>query len=74
MITSETARNTLNFILFQIGWFAPVAGPFAYWPASKLGDVSLPDLPLSLAALALRWLLVFPLLLFARKSLYPELT
>ncbi|HEA51074.1 MAG TPA: DUF2878 domain-containing protein, partial [Marinobacter antarcticus] len=28
----------------------------------------------SLIALGLGWLVVFPLLLFARKSLYPELT
>jgi hypothetical protein len=35
--------------------------------------VELPDLALSLGALALGWLVVFPLLLFIRKSLYPEL-
>lgn len=52
---------------------APVAGPFAYWSASKLGAVDLPDLTLSLAALAVGWLVVFPFLLFLRKSLYPEL-
>lgn len=52
---------------------APVAGPFAYWSASKLGAVEMPDLTLSLAALALGWLVVFPLLLYIRKTLYPEL-
>lgn len=52
---------------------APVAGPFAYWSASKLGAVEIPDLTLSLAALALGWLVVFPLLLYIRKTLYPEL-
>jgi hypothetical protein len=52
---------------------APVAGPFAYWSASKLGAVAMPDLALSLAALALGWLVVFPLLLYIRKNLYPEL-
>lgn len=52
---------------------APVAGPFAYWSASKLGAVQMPDLTLSLAALALGWLVVFPLLLYIRKTLYPEL-
>lgn len=52
---------------------APVAGPFAYWSASKLGTVSLPDLPVSLLALACGWLIIFPLLLFIRRFLYPEL-
>ena len=52
---------------------APMAGPFAYWSASKLGAVTLPELVPSLLALALGWLVVFPLLLFLRKSLYPEL-
>lgn len=53
--------------------FAPVAGPFAYWSASKLGVVTLPDLSLSLAAMAVGWLVLFPLLLFIRNSLYSEL-
>ncbi|WP_372985339.1 DUF2878 domain-containing protein [Marinobacter sp.] len=52
---------------------APIAGPFAYWSASKLGAVSLPDQTLSLLALAAGWLVVFPLLLFVRRYLYPEL-
>jgi len=52
---------------------APIAGPFAYWSASKLGAVELPDPGLSLVALALGWLVVFPLLLFVRNSLYTEL-
>jgi hypothetical protein len=72
--------TTLSHSLSWIGsrpWLpfvcAPVAGPFAYWSASKLGAVEMPDLTLSLAALALGWLVVFPLLLFIRKTLYPEL-
>ncbi|MBC7183909.1 MAG: DUF2878 domain-containing protein, partial [Marinobacter sp.] len=52
---------------------APIAGPFAYWSASKLGAVQLPELAPSLIALGFGWLVIFPLLLFARKSLYPEL-
>lgn len=62
-----SARPWLPFVC------APVAGPFAYWSASRLGAVEMPDLTLSLAALALGWLLVFPLLLYIRKTLYPEL-
>lgn len=72
--------TTLSHSLSWIGsksWLpfvcAPVAGPFAYWSASKLGAVQMPDLTLSLSALALGWLLVFPLLLYIRKTLYPEL-
>ncbi len=62
-----SARSWLPFVC------APVAGPFAYWSASKLGAVEMPDLTLSLAALALGWLVVFPLLLYIRKTQYPEL-
>lgn len=62
-----SARPWLPFVC------APVAGPFAYWSASKLGAVAMPDLTLSLAALAVGWFLVFPLLLYIRKTLYPEL-
>ncbi|MBY6032396.1 DUF2878 domain-containing protein [Marinobacter daepoensis] len=55
-------------------WFlAPVAGPFAYWSASHLGIVALPNLTVSLVAMAIGWLLLFPLLLFIRKTLYTEL-
>lgn len=72
-----TLSHSLNWISRKV-WlafvFAPIAGPFAYWSASRLGAVALPDLALSLAALAIGWLLVFPLLLFTRKSLYPELS
>lgn len=53
--------------------FPPLAGPFAYWSAGQLGAVTLPDLWLSLAALAVGWWLILPLLLFLRRSLYPEL-
>ena len=52
---------------------APVAGPFAYWSAGQLGAVELPALMPSLLALAVGWLVIFPALLYARKSLYPEL-
>tara|TARA_R110002094_G_C4854729_1_gene207213 strand:- start:53 stop:574 length:522 start_codon:yes stop_codon:yes gene_type:complete len=76
-IFMTTLCHSLNWISRKV-WlaflFAPVAGPFAYWSASKIGTVELPDLVPSLIALALGWLLVFPLLLFARKSLYPELS
>jgi uncharacterized protein DUF2878 len=72
--------TTLSHSLSWIGskpWLpfvcAPIAGPFAYWSASKMGAVQLPDLTLSLAALALGWFIVFPLLLYIRKTLYPEL-
>ncbi|SOB75279.1 Protein of unknown function [Marinobacter sp. LV10R510-11A] len=75
-IFMTTLSHSLNWISRKI-WlafvFAPFAGSFAYWSASKIGVVELPNLTLSLIALAFGWLLVFPLLLFARKSLYPEL-
>jgi hypothetical protein len=73
---STTLSHSLSWISAK-PWLpfacAPIAGPFAYWSASKMGAVELPDLALSLGALALGWLVVFPLLLFIRKSLYPEL-
>lgn len=75
-IFMTTLSHSLNWISRKI-WlafvFAPFAGSFAYWSASKIGVVELPNLTLSLIALAIGWLVVFPLLLFARKSLYPEL-
>ncbi|WP_297794219.1 DUF2878 domain-containing protein [uncultured Marinobacter sp.] len=52
---------------------APMAGPFAYWSASQLGAVELPMMNLSLVALALGWMVVFPLLLLVRNALYTEL-
>ncbi|MCH8498733.1 MAG: DUF2878 domain-containing protein [Marinobacter sp.] len=52
---------------------APLAGPFAYWSASKLGAVALPDLSVSLPALAMGWLVLFPLLLGLRKRFFPTL-
>lgn len=73
---STTLSHSLSWISAK-PWLpfvcAPVAGPFAYWSASKLGAVEMPDLTLSLAALALGWLVVFPLLLYIRRTLYPEL-
>ncbi|MGO1500876.1 MAG: DUF2878 domain-containing protein [Marinobacter sp.] len=75
-IFMTTLSHSLNWISRKV-WlafvFAPIAGPFAYWSASQLGVVQLPELLPSLIALALGWLVVFPLLLFARKSLYSEL-
>ncbi len=75
-IFMTTLSHSLNWISRRV-WLAfvlaPMAGPFAYWSASKLGAVTLPELIPSLFALALGWLVVFPLLLFLRKSLYPEL-
>ncbi|MDI9245448.1 DUF2878 domain-containing protein [Marinobacter sp. CHS3-4] len=72
--------TTLSHSLSWIGskpWLpfvcAPVAGPLAYWSASKMGAVDMPDLAFSLTALALGWLVIFPLLLYVRKTLYPEL-
>lgn len=53
---------------------APIAGPFAYWSASKLGAVSLPDPTLSLPALALGWMISFPLMMYIRRRYFPELT
>lgn len=71
-----TLAHSLSW-MGQRAWFpfvfAPVAGPFAYWSASKLGAVSLPDLPISLIALAVGWLVIFPLLLHIRQRFYPEL-
>ncbi|MGC8118975.1 DUF2878 domain-containing protein [Marinobacter sp. VGCF2001] len=52
---------------------APIAGPFAYWSASQLGIVALPELSVSLLAMAAGWMALFPLLLFIRRHLYPEL-
>ncbi|MBW0146305.1 DUF2878 domain-containing protein [Marinobacter arenosus] len=75
-IFMSTLSHSLDWISRK-AWLpfvlAPIAGPFAYWSASKLGAVSLPDLLPSLTALAVGWLVVFPLLLFLKRSLYPEL-
>lgn len=72
--------TTLSHSLSWIGrraWLpfvcAPIAGPFAYWSAGKLGAVEFPDPTLSLLALAAGWLVMFPALLHLRKFLYPEL-
>ncbi|KMQ74481.1 DUF2878 domain-containing protein [Marinobacter subterrani] len=75
-IFMTTLSHSLNWISKKT-WLpfvlAPLAGPFAYWSASQVGAVQLPQLVPSLIALGLGWLIIFPLLLFARKSLYPEL-
>ncbi|MDX1802072.1 MAG: DUF2878 domain-containing protein [Marinobacter sp.] len=52
---------------------APISGPFAYWSASRLGAVSLPDLTLSLPALALGWLVSFPLMMHIRRRYFADL-
>lgn len=62
------SRRWLPFAL------APVAGPFAYWSAGQLGAVSLPQLLPSLLALALGWLVIFPLLMYIKQRFYPEIT
>jgi len=76
-IFMTTLSHSLNWISRRI-WlaflFAPVAGPFTYWSATRIGVVELPELAPSLLALALGWLVVFPLLLYIRKSLFPELS
>jgi len=61
-------RNRL--LMFLI---VPIAGPFAYWSASALGAVTLPNLLPSLLALAVGWLVLFPALLSLRDFLYPRL-
>jgi hypothetical protein len=75
-IFMTTLSHSLDWISKK-AWLAfvlaPFAGPFAYGSASQLGAVQLPDLLPSLIALGFGWLVVFPLLLFARKTLYPEL-
>lgn len=75
-IFMTTLSHSLSWISSR-AWLpfvcAPVAGPFAYWSASKLGVVEFPDLTVSLIALAIGWLVVFPALLYLRKYLYPEL-
>lgn len=59
-------RIWLPFVL------APVAGPFAYLAASKLDAVTLPEGMVSLAALAVGWVIVFPLLMGMQKRYFPE--
>jgi len=75
-IFMTTLSHSLNW-MSRKPWlpfvFAPIAGPFTYWSASQIGAVELPDLIPSLIALGFGWLVIFPLLLFARKTLYPEL-
>lgn len=61
-------RNRLVMLLM-----VPVAGPFAYWSASALGAVTLPNLLPSLLALAVGWLVLFPALLSLRDFFYPKL-
>lgn len=59
-------RLWLPFVL------APVAGPFAYLAASKLDAVTLPGGAVSLAALAIGWLVIFPLLMAIQKRRFAE--
>ena len=59
-------RAWLPFVL------TPVAGPFAYFAASQLDAVSLPMGPTSLVALAVGWLVIFPLLMTIQKLHFPE--
>ena len=57
----------VNFIAFQIGWFAcvlgGVAGPLAYYAGARLGGVSFADPLASLIAVGGVWTLAMPLLL-----------
>lgn len=52
--------------------FAPVAGPFAYFSAAALGAVSLPYSIISLAALSLGWLVLFPSLMLIQQRYFAE--
>ncbi|MFC4260446.1 DUF2878 domain-containing protein [Marinobacter lacisalsi] len=52
--------------------FAPVAGPLAYLAASKLDAVTLPANTVSIAALAVGWLVIFPLLMTIQKRRFAE--
>ncbi|SFR45580.1 Protein of unknown function [Marinobacter daqiaonensis] len=59
-------RLWLPFVL------APVAGPFAYFAANRLDAISFPHFTESLVALALGWLLIFPLLLWLQRHFFRE--
>lgn len=75
-IFMTTLSHSLQWISSKpwLPWvLAPITGPFAYWSASQLGAVELPVLSTSLIALAVGWLVVFPMLLYVRNSLYTEL-
>ncbi|MFL1405184.1 DUF2878 domain-containing protein [Marinobacter sp. M1N3S26] len=52
--------------------FAPVAGPMAYYAASRLGAVDMPDPGLTLAVLALGWGVIFPLLMSIQRRYFRE--
>ncbi|WP_166268223.1 DUF2878 domain-containing protein [Marinobacter caseinilyticus] len=72
-----TLAHSLSWVKQRV-WLpyvlAPIAGPFAYWSASRLGAVTLPDLTVSLLALALGWFVVFPLLLHIQQRFFRSLT
>ncbi|WP_339803638.1 DUF2878 domain-containing protein [uncultured Marinobacter sp.] len=51
---------------------APLSGPFAYWAASRLGAIGLEQGGISLLALAIGWMLVFPLLLLLQRRFFAE--
>ncbi|BES71263.1 DUF2878 domain-containing protein [Marinobacter nanhaiticus D15-8W] len=53
---------------------APVAGPFAYWSATRIGPIVFPDLLVSLIALAVGWALLFPLLMQMKHHYFREIT
>ncbi|WP_203140879.1 DUF2878 domain-containing protein [Marinobacter mangrovi] len=50
----------------------PLAGPFAYWSATQLGAVTLPNPLVGLIAIGLGWLVLFPLLMFIRQHTVRE--
>lgn len=53
---------------------APIVGPLTYWSSARLGRVELPDPVFSLIALAVGWVLLFPLLLHIKRRYFKELT
>lgn len=54
--------------------FAPVAGPFAYWSATRLGSITFPETVPSLIALAVGWLVLFPALLTIKRRYFGGIT
>ena len=53
---------------------APIAGPFAYWSATRIGPIVFPDVLVSLIALALGWGLLFPFLMKIKHRYFREIT
>lgn len=49
-----------------------LAGPFAYWAASRLGAIELSQGIWSLIIMAAGWAMLFPLLLWIQRRFFPE--